>query len=84
MANVSEQFINCIYTHLLIEKTREGVPIVSIECNKLHLLIKQKKKGVAIVFITVYKLYMHSLVNSKDKEGCGYCFSTMHQTPLIN
>ena len=51
--------------------------IVSVQCIKLHLLIKQKKEGVAIVFITVYKLYMHSLVNLKEKGGCGYCFSTM-------
>ena len=58
--------------------------IVSVQCIKLHLLIEHIKEGVAIVFITVYKLYMHSLVDSKNKVGCGYCLSTMHQTQLID
>ena len=30
MAIISEQFINCIYTHLLIQKTRKGLAIVSV------------------------------------------------------
>ena len=59
--------------------------IVSVQCIKLHLLIKQIREGVAIVSEhAVYKLYIHSLVNLKEEGGYGYCFSTMHQTPLIN
>ena len=51
--------------------------IVSVQCIKFNLLIKQIREGVAVVFRTVYKLYIHSLVNSKENGGCGYCFSTM-------
>ena len=27
----------------------------------------------------VYKLYIYSLVNLKDKGGCGYCFRTVYK-----
>ena len=51
VAIVSEQFINYIYTHLLILKTTKGMAIVSVQCIKLQLLIKQIREGVAIVSI---------------------------------
>ena len=53
--------------------------------SKFHLLIKQIREGVAIVSEQLINcIYTHLLIEKTIKGGSGYCFSTMHQTPLIN
>ena len=84
MVIVSEQFINCIYTHLLIQKTREGMAIVSVHAYTLYLLIKQIRKGVAIVSGTMHAYVLHLLIKQIREGVAIVSVQCMHILHLLN
>ena len=71
---------------LHIQKTREGVAIVSVQCIKLNLLIKQIREGVAIVFKKQFKncIYTHLLIQKKRKGAAIASVQCIKLDQLIN